>query len=150
MMSEAEVQVFVYGTLKPGEKYHEAYCGGTVLAAAAAIAPGQLFHLPRQGYPALAPGRDRVQGILLSFASPTILARLDSLEDYDPQAAPEQNFYQRERCEVRSPDGSPLGEVWLYRMALAQIQALGGVYLPAGVWSGRDRETQQHREHRLS
>jgi gamma-glutamylcyclotransferase (GGCT)/AIG2-like uncharacterized protein YtfP len=122
-------QVFVYGTLKPGGKYHQAYCGDRILRAEPAIAPGQLYDLPL-GYPAMAPGGDTV----LSFASASILPRLDELEDYSPAAPPEQNLYQRERCAVRHPDGSPLGEVWLYRMALARIQALGGTYLPQGIW----------------
>jgi len=129
------IRVFVYGTLQPGEKYHQPYCGGWVVAAEPAEVRGQLYHLPL-GYPGLAIGEDRVYGSLLSFDSPTVLQRLDELEDYRAEREPNQNLYQRERTKLFSPDGAELGEAWIYRMALAQIQTLGGIYLPGGRWSG--------------
>lgn len=128
------IRVFVYGTLQPGEKYHQAYCGGWLIAAESAEVQGQLYHLPL-GYPGLATGTDIVHGSLLSFNNPAILPRLDELEDYSPQRKPSQNLYQRERTMVLSSNGDELGEAWIYRMALSRIQALGGRYLPDGRWS---------------
>jgi gamma-glutamylcyclotransferase (GGCT)/AIG2-like uncharacterized protein YtfP len=129
------IRVFVYGTLQPGEKYHQPYCGGWVIGTEPARVRGQLYHLPL-GYPGLAAGTDIVHGSLLSFNNPAILPRLDELEDYSPQRALSQNLYQRERTMVLSPNGAELGEAWIYRMALSRIQALGGSYLPDGRWSG--------------
>ena len=128
------IRVFVYGTLQPGEKYHQPYCDGWVTAAEPAEVRGQLYHLP-QGYPGLAAGDDIVHGSLLSFDRSAILQRLDELEDYSPHRELSQNLYQRERTIVLSPSGLELGEAWIYRMALSRIQALGGIYLPGGRWS---------------
>lgn len=129
------IRVFVYGTLQPGEKYHQPYCGSWVIAAEPAEVKGQLYHLPL-GYPGLAAGEDSVHGSLLSFNNPAILHRLDELEDYSPSRPASQNLYQREHTSVTHRQGQVLGEAWIYRMALDRIQALGGIYLPAGKWSG--------------
>ena len=129
------IRVFVYGTLQPGEKYHQPYCGGWVIAAEPAEVQGQLYHLPL-GYPGLTAGEDRVYGSLLSFDNPDILQRLDELEDYSSQRKSSENLYQRERTKVLSPNSTELGEAWIYRMALSRIQAIGGIYLPEGRWSG--------------
>ena len=111
------------------------YCGGWVIGAEPAKVQGQLYHLPL-GYPGLATGEDSIYGSLLSFDNPAILKRLDELEDYSLQRQPSQNLYQRERTKVFSPSSAELGEAWVYRMALSRIQALGGIYLPEGRWSG--------------
>lgn len=129
------IRVFVYGTLQPGEKYHQSYCGGWVVDAAPAVVKGQLYHLPL-GYPGLAVGEDRVQGSLLSFDNPAVLLRLDELEDYSPSRPANQNLYRRDRTTVTTPQGQDLGEAWIYRMALDRIQILGGIYLPEGKWTG--------------
>lgn len=129
------IRVFVYGTLQPGEKYHQPYCGGWVVAAEPAEVKGQLYHLSL-GYPGLAVGEDRIQGSLLSFDNPAILPRLDELEDYSPSRPASRNLYWRDRTPITHPQGQDLGEAWIYRMALDRIQALGGIYLPGGRWTG--------------
>lgn len=128
-------RVFVYGTLQPGERYHQPYCSGWVITAAPSIVRGQLYHLPL-GYPGLATGEDKVHGSLLSFETPAILQRLDHLEDYSPDRPASHNLYQRERTTITTLQGDDLGEAWIYRMALDRIQSLGGIYLPEGKWSG--------------
>lgn len=128
-------RVFVYGTLQPGEKYHQPYCGGGVITAEPAIVQGQLYHLPL-GYPGLATGQDKVYGSLLSFEDPAILQRLDQLEDYSPNRPAGQNLYQREQTTVTNLQGDGLGTAWIYRMTQSKIQSLGGIYLPEGRWSG--------------
>ena len=40
------VQIFVYGTLKPGEINYQLLCQDTVLASHRAIARGHLYYLP--------------------------------------------------------------------------------------------------------
>jgi gamma-glutamylcyclotransferase (GGCT)/AIG2-like uncharacterized protein YtfP len=45
----ARIDVFVYGTLRPGGRYHDRYCRG-VVAIEPATARGRLEHLPA-GYP---------------------------------------------------------------------------------------------------
>jgi gamma-glutamylcyclotransferase (GGCT)/AIG2-like uncharacterized protein YtfP len=136
-------QIFVYGTLQPGEVNY-GVCADAVLESRPAIVRGQLYHLPL-GYPALAVGTRTVGGFLLSFADSSILQRLDELEQHDPIAlqalgvasAPHQYDYAREWIAVWQPGGRSLGEAWVYRMAIEHIQKLGGILLSSQQWNGR-------------
>lgn len=129
------VNIFVYGTLKPGESNYQRYCAGKVLSAKRAIALGQLFALPF-GYPAMTPGESPVQGFLLSFADLTVLRHLDWLEDYDPHRPAEQNEYNRQLIETYNSARASLGKAWVYLMTPKQVQACSGVLLSDGWWSG--------------
>ncbi|WP_346292166.1 gamma-glutamylcyclotransferase family protein [Sphaerothrix gracilis] len=131
------LRVFVYGTLKPGEPYHQSYCGGEVVEAIAAMTPGQLYHLP-MGYPAVTTGTGWVTGVLLSFAQPQVLQRLDQLEGFASDRPSEANEYQRVWRPVFTLEQVPLGEAWMYVMAAEKARAVGGQHLPDGVWSAAD------------
>jgi gamma-glutamylcyclotransferase (GGCT)/AIG2-like uncharacterized protein YtfP len=127
--------VFVYGTLKPGECNYQRYCQGAVIQAQPAIAYGQLFQLP-MGYPAMIAGEGVVEGVILSFSNPSILTVLDQLEDYHPQRPPEQNEYQRQQIQTYTLAHQPLQQVWAYLMTVESLQRFSGVVLiPSGCWS---------------
>lgn len=129
------VNIFVYGTLKPGESNYQRYCAGKVLSAKRAIARGQLFDLP-MGYPAMTVGDSLVHGYLLSFPDETVLPYLDLLEDYDPHRPEAENEYNRRPIETYDPTMASLCWAWVYLMSLEQIYSCGGVLLPEGWWSG--------------
>lgn len=129
------VNIFVYGTLKPGELNYQRYCAGKVRSAKRAIALGQLFALP-MGYPAMTIGDIPVHGYLLSFPDLAILRHLDWLEDYDPRRKEVENEYNRRLIETYNSDWATLGLAWVYLMSLEQIYSFGGVFLPDGWWSG--------------
>jgi gamma-glutamylcyclotransferase (GGCT)/AIG2-like uncharacterized protein YtfP len=128
------LKVFVYGTLKPGECNYQRYCAGFVVGAQPAVARGLLFALP-VGYPAMTPGEGSVHGVLLSFANPAILRHLDELENYAPHLPDSQNEYDRQQIEVFNPALQSLGLVWAYLMTPERVRRIGGVPIPAGVWS---------------
>lgn len=130
------LKVFVYGTLKPGEVNYPAYCEGWVIRTEAAMVFGRLYDLPL-GYPALTAGDSPVYGYLLTFSDPDVLLRLDELESYDLSQPDEVNEYSRIWLDVFDLNHQPLGQAWGYRMQPAQIQALGGVLVPEGEWSGQ-------------
>jgi gamma-glutamylcyclotransferase (GGCT)/AIG2-like uncharacterized protein YtfP len=130
------LNVFVYGTLKPGNRYYRRYCIGKTIEERSAIAYGQLYHLPTLGYPAMIAGFDRVYGFLLSFSDAEILEQLDDLEGYNPTRLPIQNEYDRTQIEVfdaENPDIS-LGWAWVYLKSVDRVQALSGILLPNGCW----------------
>ncbi len=129
------VQVFVYGTLKPGEANYQEYCAGKVVAAQRATTLGKLFALPI-GYPAMTNGQELIHGYLLSFAHPGILAALDELEDYDPTRPISENLYHRQQMEVYNLLGLSLDWAWVYLMHPQRVNQLGGIHLPDGWWSG--------------
>ncbi|MDZ8082422.1 MAG: gamma-glutamylcyclotransferase [Nostoc sp. DcaGUA01] len=129
------VQVFVYGTLKPGEANYKRFCAGKVVDVKRAFIQGKLFALP-MGYPAMTLGDGQVYGYLLSFANPAILNRLDVLEDYHPARQVSENLYSRKTIEVYQGEWVSLGWAWVYLMSLEQVNQLGGVLQPEGWWSG--------------
>ncbi|NET00217.1 MAG: gamma-glutamylcyclotransferase [Sphaerospermopsis sp. SIO1G2] len=127
------MNVFVYGTLKPGESNYY-LCKNYVIAAKPAIAYGKLFHLP-VGYPAMTPGDDHVHGYLLSFPDSQILPTLDDLEDYHPSKSVSENLYQREYIKIFQPTGESLGWAWVYLMTPDKVNQLNGIFQPHGCWS---------------
>jgi len=129
------VQVFVYGTLKPGEANYKRFCAGKVVDAKKAFVQGKLFALP-MGYPAMTLGDSQVHGYLLSFANPGVLNQLDVLEDYHPTRAVSENLYSRKTIEVYQGEWLSLGWAWVYLMSLERVDQLGGVLQPDGWWSG--------------
>lgn len=129
------LKVFVYGTLKPGERNYQYYCADKVVEVQEAIAYGKLFALP-MGYPAaIFPESYLVRGYVLSFFDFTVLAALDELEDYHPDRLASQNNYQRHQVEVYNSKLEPLAKVWTYSMSQQKIAAYGGVFLKNGWWS---------------
>ena len=131
------LKVFVYGTLKPGERNYKSYCADKVVDIQAAIAYGKLFALPL-GYPAaIFPENYFVRGHVLSFLDATVLTALDELEDYHPDRLASQNDYQRHQVEVYNSNLEPLAKVWAYSMSRQQIAAYGGVFIKNGFWSGQ-------------
>lgn len=135
------VYVFVYGTLKPGEKKHHV-CASHVVASKPAIANGCLYALPFR-YPAMTLEAGIVHGTVLSFSNETILEALDAYERHDPAEfyayAPKQrlehNEYDRQKITVYDQTKQELGQAWTYLMTKEQVQRLGGIFLPDGQWS---------------
>lgn len=133
-MRQALLKVFVYGTLKPGGRYHRQYCAADLVTAIPALTHGQLYDFPQLGYPGMTPGPDWVQGHLLTFRSEQVLVDLDGLEDYDPTRPMAENEYWREEVKVFDLNYQTLGMAWAYFMDEARSRALGGVYLADGNW----------------
>ncbi|MBD2611122.1 gamma-glutamylcyclotransferase [Nostoc punctiforme FACHB-252] len=129
------VQVFVYGTLKPGEANYKRFCAGKVVDAKKAFVKGELFALP-MGYPAMTPGDNQVHGYLLSFTNPGILKQLDVLEDYHPARQDSENLYSRKTIEVYQGESLSLGWAWVYLMSLERVDQFAGIHQPDGWWTG--------------
>ncbi|BAU15017.1 hypothetical protein LEP3755_55730 [Leptolyngbya sp. NIES-3755] len=130
------ITVFVYGTLKPDESNYF-LCADRVTSSKPAIVHAHLYHLPFH-YPAIVPGDAITYGYLLTFDHPEILEILDEYEQHEPEAiAPfgSGNDYERRELEVFDLDGTRIGTAWAYVMKLEQVDRLGGVPVPSGVWS---------------
>ncbi|WP_035986794.1 gamma-glutamylcyclotransferase [Leptolyngbya sp. KIOST-1] len=125
--------LFVYGTLKPGERAFEPFCAPHLVASQQALAMGRLYHLPL-GYPAMTREAGWVQGVLLTFPSAACLQPIDAFEDYDPDR-PAASEYQRDRHPVFTPQRQPLCTAWIYTMTRDRVIALDGQWLPDGYWT---------------
>ena len=128
------LRIFVYGTLKPQERYYSVYCESRVKEVRRSWVEGQLYALPL-GYPAMIAAQGKVQGFLLTFSDRSVLTNLDRLEGYQSQQLPELNEYQRQKIMVYEASGKSLGEAWAYLMAFAKVKRLGGVRVPSGWWT---------------
>lgn len=122
--------LFVYGTLKAGERAAGLAERVGLLRREPAVAEGLVLYELPAGYPAAAPGPGRVVGEFLVFRDlGRALALLDRYEEVGRE-------YLRRPLWVRTPGGARLAWVYLYPDARAARRA-GGRRLRDGRWSGR-------------
>ncbi len=134
--------VFVYGTLKQGERnFAVSLEAGWIRSEPAYVEGFQLFHIPRRErlpycYPAVVQGAGRVWGEVQWFADlGQALVSLDILED-------EGHEYLRVTTVAHLPGQVGKLPVWIYVYpGLQSIQAASGLWLPDGVW--REMEGQK-------
>lgn len=151
------LDVFVYGTLKRGQRNHERFCRGA-LAVREATVRGRLYDLPF-GYPALVvpkedvratgtgdylldararshsqtgpqkdfPDWDVVHGELLTFDDPG--KRLPALDALEGFRPGERGFYSRVLVPATLTEAGVAIEAWTY-----VADPTSGTYLPGGCW----------------
>jgi gamma-glutamylcyclotransferase (GGCT)/AIG2-like uncharacterized protein YtfP len=124
-----QLPIFVYGTLRAGQKNYRRYLQGKTVRETPASCSGRLFVLLEEGYPYLLPGPGRVWGELV-FIAPEwyqqVLRRLDALEEYD-SAREAASVYLRRRAAVHLVNGEEF-QAWVYywnRPALGELIASG-------------------------
>lgn len=127
--------VFVYGTLKRGERNHP------LVADASRIIPattrGTLYDLP-VGYPCMTvEGDDTVHGEFMTFKDlPGKLARLDRLEGYREGRPAEENLYLRVPLHVTLESGGE-AKAWGYIFTRARANMTPKERVPSGEWHGK-------------
>ena len=132
--------VFVYGTLKPGGYYFSSYCEGKVRSTLPAMIRAWLYHLPREGYPAVVLPRTCsadvpwVHGCVHFFADQADALALDPLEGYNPGAPDSENEYNRVKVTAFDSAKSPMATVWTYVMSRERVAALNGQIVAGGNW----------------
>ncbi|HHP7232149.1 MAG TPA: gamma-glutamylcyclotransferase [Xenococcaceae cyanobacterium] len=131
------IPIFVYGTLKPGEKNYRYYCEGKTLTEIPAYTWGQLYHLPALGYPGMTKGNSKVQGWLLIFEDEQILASLDLLESYQEERSPFLNEYNRQQVPIYSLAGDFLRQAWCYVMSFTKVQQQQGILVSDSQWHSK-------------
>ena len=131
-----KINVFVYGTLKPGERNYLNYCAGKTIEETKAYTWGKLYHLSL-GYPAMTEGDKKIEGYLLTFSDASILTNLDELEDYHRDRSPDLNEYYRQQVSVYNLADNFLGLAWSYFMNLEKIRQLKGIPLNSGAWHSK-------------
>ncbi len=129
----AGIRVFVYGTLKPGQRNWNRLLSGRVHRFQTARIRGRLYTL-RLGFPAAVPADDWIQGYLLGLPDSELLDRIDALEGFRPDRPARHNRYRRAVTPCFSPTGAPLGRAYAYFMDTDTAEALGGRPLLDGIW----------------
>lgn len=107
--------VFVYGTLRPGQKNYPRYLRGRTRRERSATISGQLYFVEDGGYPYLTPGRGEVFGDLMELCPSRceeVLREVDRLEDYDPLDE-EHSVYLRRKTEADLGNGERV-TAWVY------------------------------------
>lgn len=133
MSDDALCYLFVYGTLKPGERVFADLCEPFAIAAQPAQTVGRLYHLPL-GYPAMTTEPGWVQGVLLTLSSADALTAIDAFEEYYPDR-PQSSEYQRNLQVVYDQNRHPVDRAWAYTMSPEQVSRYGGLWLPHGNWT---------------
>jgi len=130
------VTVFVYGSLLKGFWNHRLFAPWLVECEPAHVAGLRLLHLP-EGYPAALDGalEQRVAGELHTFSQGgQVLARLDELEDFEPDD-PAACVYARRCVSAVSERGEV--EAWIYLYVWEgweQAVCRGAVEVGSGDW----------------
>jgi gamma-glutamylcyclotransferase (GGCT)/AIG2-like uncharacterized protein YtfP len=132
-MTEERLPVFVYGTLRPGEKNYLHYLAGRTVDEVSAMAEGQLYFVADGGYPYVEPGPGLVSGELI-YLDPQhyeeTLQAVDELEEYNPDDEA-HSAYLRRRTTVFLADGNPAA-AWIYYWncpSIAGIRISSGDFL---------------------
>ncbi|GAA0623637.1 gamma-glutamylcyclotransferase family protein [Streptomyces crystallinus] len=134
--SEAGPPFFVYGTLRPGERYHLRLLRGRTASEAPARLPGAVLYAG-PGYPYATEGDGVVTGALITprpEAYGEVLRVLDQLEECHGPDDP-RNMYDRVERTVELPGGET-ARAWVYLAAapLARELRAHGTPLPGGDW----------------
>ena len=122
--------VFVYGTLKPGLRYHPlAHQAGAFTQQEATLDGFDLYHLDPENYPALVRGRGQVHGWRYTFENIEtafeVLDRLEGLHLTPPEY---------ERVQAVSQPGDMAVWVYLY-CDLRRLEQPSATLISSGVWT---------------
>lgn len=103
-------RIFVYGTLLPGLCRHDAMQGARSLGRGSIT--GLLYDLGP--YPAVVHGAGKVWGEVFEVDA-TVLAALDAIEAFYPDAPADKSEYIREEVVVQMDDAKVTLSAWFYR-----------------------------------
>lgn len=133
-MSDSELTIFVYGTLKPGGAYWSEFCEGKLSSILAAKICGELYDL-HLGYPGLRLiGDSWVQGYLLTYKNRADFNRVDELEGFEPDRPESDNEYNRVLVDCYTPTGHFLGRFWTYEVTRAVLGKVAATRIADGNW----------------
>ncbi|MGB2924405.1 MAG: gamma-glutamylcyclotransferase family protein [Limnothrix sp.] len=141
-MTSSPLQVFVYGTLKPGGRNYPLFCEGRVTVACPALVQGKLYEIAKNqadarlsySYPAMTAEAGWVEGLLLTFTDHAVLTKLDQLEDFQSGRSPTENYYERQWLTIYTLDKKLLTEAWGYVMSRENVQTARGIALNSTNW----------------
>jgi len=134
--------LFVYGTLQRGGRLRTWLERTNPQGTTGAFAPGRLFHLPSEGYPALVaapepdgppPGPGWVAGEFVGYEDDQELER--ALADLDPLEDVEGGLFERRVLPIVLESGLRYS-AWVYLFPEDRLPTLErvGVELPGGDW----------------
>ena len=123
-------KVFVYGTLMKGFHNYKRYLEGKINSITPGRTYGVLYHL-REGYPALLPGNEIVEGEIMEPVDDMLLKSLDRLEGYSERSS--NNLYIREVRNILTEKGQQM-TCWIYIYADEKYAKENGILVPNGNW----------------
>jgi gamma-glutamylcyclotransferase (GGCT)/AIG2-like uncharacterized protein YtfP/DNA gyrase inhibitor GyrI len=138
-------RVFVYGTLKPGLRYHYvAQQGGAFAAEEASIEGFDLYHLSPENYPAITEGTGRVNGWCFTYENMDLaMPFLDELEGVDSEPPDYKRIQTRAFLKQNPCDTDDIIMTWVYVFqdrVRCHAGTLSATLIPTGLWQPRVAE----------
>ncbi|RKD32249.1 gamma-glutamylcyclotransferase family protein [Thermohalobacter berrensis] len=129
-------KIFVYGTLMEDFYNYNYYLKGKVIKREYARTKGELYHLTKEGYPAMVKGDDYVYGELIVVKDfGKTLKILDQLEGFYKEKN-EKNEYNRVVKEIEVLKNNTKHKAYVYEYNAKSKDELKEkeVYIPNGDW----------------
>ena len=123
-------KVFVYGTLMKDFGNYKRYLEGRISRITPGRTYGLLYHLP-EGYPALLPGNEIIEGEVVEPVDENLLKYLDRLEGYDKRSS--NNLYDRVLRSILTEGGEEMN-CWVYIYLDERYAKENGILIPNGNW----------------
>ena len=130
-----QLPLFVYGTLRPGEQYHNRLLGDHIDRVESALIQGGLVQHLAGNYPCLVRGEGSVAGELVWIQPevwPKLIEAVDRFEEYSPLDM-ENSMYRREQVEAKLGCGKVI-LAWTYVWNQAEMP---GPVIVSGDWQDR-------------
>ncbi len=127
--------LFVYGTLLPGQDNHRRFVEKYQPKVSAARAKGIMYHLPEDGYPVVVEGSGEVNGVLFETRElAVILPELDEIEKYT--GVESQSDLIREIRDVQNLDTGETVKAHMFLWPPSRREWLekNGEIVPDGDW----------------
>ncbi|MFX0549831.1 gamma-glutamylcyclotransferase family protein [Hathewaya histolytica] len=138
--------IFVYGSLMDGFFNYDKYLKGKVLTSKKVKTTGKLFHMKKEGYPALLKGDDVVYGELITIKDfENNLKAMDAMEGFLGENNPD-NEYNRMLIDVQLLDTDKLNNsslihhetikayAYMYNYNETKVNKDNLVYIKHGDW----------------
>ena len=141
----SNINLFVYGSLRPNFFNFEKYLDGKVIDIKPATLKGMnLYHMPYKGYPAITPGDDMVFGEIISVKDyDNTIKAIDIMEGFLGENNP-QNEYHKIIVEVEHKDTSIKEKcyTYFYNRDLDKSFDEEAIYINHGDWKKYMLENQ--------
>lgn len=138
--------IAVYGSLCRGFFNFNKYLAGRTMEIRPGKTKGQLFHMPRRGYPALLDGNDDIYCEIMTLTGDVkaLLSELDKMENASTPPHPNDEYHRLLRDVVDIQTGEHFSlSMYMFNIANPQAKDEPMIYISHGNWPRYMRENNK-------